>query len=60
MKLIVLMYEESNQMNERSLVNKVIALLSVGQTKVVANFRFDVSTILFDSNLNLKCLYLLL
>ena len=47
-------------MNERSLVNKVIALLSVGQTKVVASFRFDVSTILFDSNLNLKCLYLLL
>ena len=34
-------------MNERSLVNKVIALLSFGQTKVVASFRFDVSSILF-------------
>ena len=29
-------------MNERSLVNKVIALLSFGQTQVVVNFRFDV------------------
>ena len=29
-------------MNERSLVNKVIALLSFGQTQVVASFRFDV------------------
>ena len=34
-------------MNERSLVNKVIALLSFGQTQVVASFRFDVQTILF-------------
>ena len=29
-------------MNERSLVNKVIALLSFGQTQVVVNFRSDV------------------
>ena len=34
-------------MNERSLVNKAIALLSFGQTQVVASFRFDVQTILF-------------
>ena len=36
-------------MNERSLVNKVISLLSFGQTQVVACFRFDVyyETILF-------------
>ena len=35
-------------MNERSLVNKVIALLSFGQTQVVVSFRFDVyETILF-------------
>ena len=29
-------------MNERSLVNKVIALLSFGKTQVVSIFRFDV------------------
>ena len=34
-------------MNERSLVNEVITLLSFGQTRVVASFRFDVQTILF-------------
>ena len=35
-------------MKERSLVNKVISLLSFGQTQVVASFRFDVyETILF-------------
>ena len=34
-------------MNERSLVNKVIALLSFGQTQVAASFKFDVQTILF-------------
>ena len=31
-------------MTERSLVNKVIALLSFGQTQVVVSFRFDVQT----------------
>ena len=34
-------------MNERFLLNKVIALLSFGQTQVVASSRFDVQTILF-------------
>ena len=34
-------------MNQRFLVNKVIALLSFGQTQVVVSFRFDVKTILF-------------
>ena len=34
-------------MNKRFLVNKVIALLSFGQTQVVVSFRFDVQTILF-------------
>ena len=29
-------------MNERLLVNKVIALLSFGQTQVIVSFRFDV------------------
>ena len=29
-------------MNDRSIVNKVIALLSFGQTQVVVSFRFDV------------------
>ena len=29
-------------MNQRFLVNKVIALLSFGQTQVVVSFRFDV------------------
>ena len=42
-------------MNQRFLVNKVIALLSFGQTQVVVSFRFDVCG---DSNLSLKCLYL--
>ena len=43
-------------MNQRFLVNKVIALsalLSFGQTQVVVSF-------CSDSNLSLKCLYLLL
>ena len=34
--------EERNHMNQRFLVNKVIALLSFGQTQVVASIRFDV------------------
>ena len=29
-------------MNQRCLVNKVIALLSFGQTQVVVSFKFDV------------------
>ena len=29
-------------MNQRCLVNKVIALLSFGQSQVVVSFRFDV------------------
>ena len=50
-------------MNQRFLVNKVIALLSFVQTQVVVSFRFDQFTSLSylcfcgDSNLSLKCLY---
>ena len=32
-------------MNQRFLVNKVIALLSFGQTQVAVSFRFDIYTI---------------
>ena len=50
-------------MNERSLVNKVIAL-SFGQTQVVVSlglmFRLSCLCFCSDSNPNLKCLCLLL
>ena len=38
----VKLYEERNHMNQRFLVNKVIALLNFGQTQVLASIRFDV------------------
>ena len=51
-------------MNQRFLVNKVITLLSFGQTQVVVSFRFDqfrLCCLCFcgDSNLDLKCLYMI-
>ena len=59
-------YEECNHMNQRSLVNKVIAHLSFGQSQAgcesVLGLLFKLSCLCFcsDSNLNLKYLYLLL
>ena len=49
-------------MNQRCLVNKIIALLNFSQTQVVMSsglmFRLSYLCFCSGSNLNLKCLYL--